>query len=242
MQVGHEGEDYVLRQSAVEGMLPREIRGEAMEMPGLDLGMTAVDAAQEVVSLEREYEAHRIAAATATYDASHRAALASAARWDKPAGNPSVDVETGIEAVRRAIGRRPNTIVMGASVYSACRRSTELRKQIFGDGRQTTPGTADLARLWQVETVAVGEAIYLDAGGTEHDVWGKSVVIAYTRVGPLGRPEPSYGHGYMLSSSPDVEMPYYERACKSWIYPVTEEWSLKVVGKDAGYLISTVID
>ena len=242
IHVGHEGKDFVLRQSAVEGVLAAENRAEALVMPGLDLGMAAVDAAQEVVSLEREWEAQKLAAANTTYDASHRAALVSAARWDKAASNPSKDVETGIEAVRKSIGRRPNTVAMGASVYSACRDNAELRKQIFGDGTQTTPSTADLARLWQVETVAVGESIYLDADGDEHDVWGKVVIIAYTRVGPLHRPEPSFGHGYQLDSSPDVEVPYYERQCKSWIYPVTEEWSVQVVGKDAGYLISAVID
>ena len=108
------------------------------------------------------------------------------------------------------------------------------------NGRQIATAE-DLAMLWDVERVIVGDAIWVDADDAATDVWGKIVVVAYTAVGSITRFEPSFGFGYTLSGTPMVEAPYYDRDLNSWLYPVTEEWSNEIVGKDAGYLLTAVI-
>lgn len=241
VQFGHAGEKYALRQSALEGVLPFEPRREAM-VPGIDLGMRTADSVQRVISLEREYAAAAAATSAASYDASHRKALGAAARWDKVAGNPTGDVADAIEVVRQAIGQAPRTVVLGAKVFAAVRKHAATLEQIYGDAGQRLGRAEDLAKLWDVDTVAVGRAVYTDEVGVTSDVWGKVAIVAFTEVGTVEAPEPSFGHGDRLNGLPVVAMPYYEQQCLSWIYPVVEEWSCEVVGEDTGYLLTTVVD
>lgn len=66
-----------------------------------------------------------------------------------------------------------------------------------------------LAALWGVDRVIVGDAVYADESGALADVWGKFVVVAYTKTGTvqdLG--EPSYGYTYRLDGAPYVEQGY----------------------------------
>ena len=66
--------------------------------------------------------------------------------------------------------------------------------------------------------------------------WLRYAVLTYTPAG-LDYRVPAYGYIYRLNGHPLVETPYRENAIKSWVYPVTEDWSPEVTGADAGYLI-----
>lgn len=241
IQFGHEGKKFALTQHRLMGKVPVETAEEAMTVAGIDMGMRTVTGVQNIIGLEREIAAAELATAAATYDADHVNALVGAARWDNEASTPTNHVMTAVETIRAATGMRPNTIVMGGAVYSKIRTHPDVLQQIrYADGKQIA-NKEDLARLWDVGRVEVGDAIYVDADDDPTDVWGKHVVVAYTAVGSISRYEPSYGYGYNLAGTPMVEQAYYDRDVNSWLYPVTEEWTNEVVGKDAGYLIQNAI-
>ena len=146
-----------------------------------------------------------------------------------------------MEHVRSKIGRRAQTVVLGPKVYSAARIHEKILQQIrYAEGKQIATKD-DLAKLWDVEQVVVGDAIWTDDEDATHDVWGNAVIVAYTMVGSLTRFMPSFGYGYTLTGTPMVEAPYYERNPNSWMYPVCEEWSNEIVGQDAGFLITDVV-
>ena len=137
---------------------------------------------------------------------------------------------------------RPNTVVMGGAVYSIIRTHPEVRQQIrYKAGGKQIASKEDLAVLWDVASVVVGDAISVDEDDAASDVWGKFVVVAYTAVGALSRAEPTFGYGYTLNGTPLVEQPYWDAKTNSWLFGVCEEWSNEIVGKDAGYLIATAI-
>ena len=243
VQFGHEGEKFALLQHRLEGKLPVENAEEAMKVPGIDLGMRTTDGALALISLEREIEAAALVADQANYPAAHVTALAGNSRWDVAGSNPTADVVGAVEQVRSAIGRRARKVLLGPKVYSVVRIHEKVLQQIRykGDGKQIATKD-DLAQLWDVDEVVVGDAIYVDENDAPHDVWGNIVVVAYTMTGAVTRYEPSFGYGYTLSGTPMVEAPYYDRNENSWLYPCCEEWSNEIVGSDAGYLIKDVID
>lgn len=242
VQFGHEGVKFALAQHRLEGKLPVENAEEAMAVPGIDLGMRTVDGTLALISLEREIHAAELVADQDNYPAAHVNALAGNSRWDAAGSNPTKDIVGAVEAVRAAIGMRAQTVLLGPKVYSTARVHPDVLQQIrYAQGKQIAD-KEDLARLWDVGRVVVGDAIYVDENDVPYDVWGNIVVVAFTMLGSLTRFEPSFGYGYTLNGTPMVEAPYYERNENSWLYPCCEEWSNEIVGGDAGFLITNVID
>ena len=241
VQFGHAGEKFALETNSLLGKLPVEIEQEAMRVPGIDLGMRTVDGVQAILSLQREYLAAQLATDSTNHPATHVLTLAGAAQWSHKDSNPSTNIRKAINTIRKAIGRRPKTVALGGSVFEALQAHEKILKAVFGDGPQGQITPANLAKLWNVDMVAIGDAIYLKPDGTTVDVWGDVVVVAYTAVGPLTRAEPSWGLGYQLDGGVSVDTPWYDGRCRSWMYGVHEEYADVIVGKDAGYLIKDVL-
>jgi len=163
-------------------------------------------------------------------------------QWSDFSGvsDPIADIEAAKEAVRIKIGKRPNTVAVGAAVWAKLRQHPKIIDRIKWTGSDSaTPEM--VANLFGVKRLLVGDAIY-DNGGTFSDVWGKFAVVSYTELGPLRElGVPSFGYTYRLNGYPLVEEPYRERNVKSWIYPVTDEVSPVIAGNTAGYLISGAV-
>lgn len=240
VQFGHAGEAYALEQHALEGLMPFELLEEAAAVPGIDLGNGAVRKVQNIIALRLEKAQADLALDASKYAASNKTTLSGTDQWSDTGSDPAGDVEAAKDAVRAQIGRRPNTIVMGASVFSALRNHPKVLDRIKYTGRDSA--TPDLlASLFGVQRVLVGDAIY-DNNGTMADVWGKKVVLAYTEVGGIAdQGLPTYAYTYRLGGYPIVEQPYQDRNAKSWIYPVTDEVSPVIAGASAGFLISGAV-
>lgn len=242
VRFGHEGAKFALEQHRLEGALPVEDAQEAMAVPGIDLGMRTVDGVQALVSLAREIHAGELASDQANYHADHVLAVAAGSKWNEAGSNPTRDVINAVEKIRSKTGKRATTVVLGPQVFAAVSIHPLVLQQIRYAGGKQIAEESDLARMWRVQNVVVGDAIWVDDADVAHDVWGNVAIVAYTPIGTLTRYEPSFGHGYTLAGTPLVETPYHERNPNSWLYPVCEEWSNEIVGQDAGYLIRDVIE
>jgi hypothetical protein len=244
VQYGYSGASFALESHSLEGVVPIEIIQEANAVPGIDLGNNAVMRTQNIISLRLETAQALLATTVGNYGAGNKVALSGTAQWsDLTSGvsDPMKDIETGKEAVRRQIGRRPNTIVMGAAVITMLRMHPKVVDRMKYTGRDVAT-VEILAGLFGVAKVLVGEAVYTDAAGAMVDVWGKNVVIAYTELGGLAAMgAPTFGYTYRLTGYPMVEAPYYDRNAKSWVYPVTDEVAPVIAGASAGYLISAAV-
>lgn len=244
VQYGYSGANFALESHSLEGMVPTELSQEANAVPGIDLGNNAVMRTQNIISLRLESAQAALATTAGNYGAANKVTLAGTSQWSDLASgvsDPIKDISTAKEAVRKQIGRRPNTIVMGAAVFEMLKMHPKVVDRMKYTGRDVaTPEL--LASLFGVSRVAIGEAVYTDAAGVMIDVWGKNVVIAYTDVAGLAAMgAPTYGYTYRLTGYPMVETPYLDRNAKSWIYPVTDEVAPVIAGAVAGYLISAAV-
>jgi len=243
LDIGYSGASFALTDYSIESKVPFEIMQEANAVPGVDLGKIAVIKAQNIIQLGNEVLAAGIATNAANYQAANKITLSGASQWSDHSGvsNPSKDIQTAIEAVRAAVGKRPNTVVLGPKVWAALKLHPAIIDRIKYTGRDSV--TLDmLATLWDVKRVVVGDAVYEDASGAIVDVWGKYVVVAYTDVSGIADGGlPSYGYTYRLRNYPLVETPYSDRNAKSWIYPVTDALAPVAACINAGYLISAAV-
>lgn len=241
VQYGYSGASFSLEQHALEGVVPIELMQDAQAVPGIDLATVAVRRTQNIIALRRERAAADLATTASNYPVSNRVTLSGTDQWSHASSNPANNLNVASDAVRRAIGRRPNTVLLGAAVMSALRNNPQIVERIKYTGRDSV--TTDLlANLWDVERVVVGDAVFEDSAGVMQDLWGRFVVVAYTELGSLrDLGAPSYGYTYQLNGYPIVEQPYYDNNAKSWVYPVTDELQPVMAAPSAGYLISAAV-
>ena len=243
VQYGYTGASFALEQNALEGTVPFEVMDEANAVPGIDMARVAVMKTQNIIALRKEKAQADLATTAGNYAAANKVTLAGSSQWSDfgTVSNPSSDIEDGKEAVRAAIGRRPNVAVIGALVFAKLKLHPLILDRIKYTGRDVL--TTDLlASLWGLKRVLVGDAVYENAAGAMADAWGKFVVLAYTEIGALvDMGLPSYGYTYNLRGYPIVETPSPDRNAKSWVYPVTDESSPVIAGATGGYLISAAV-
>jgi len=245
IQFGYGSGNYALVDYGLEGQVPIEVLQEGMAGPGIDHAAMAIRKVSAIMALRLEKQAADIARTAGSYASSNKVTKTSTAQWsDLTSGvsDPIADVETAKDAVRAAIGRRPNTVVMGAAVMTKLRQHPKVIDRIKYTGRDVVTEEL-LASLFGVQRVVVGDAIYAnDAGTTFTDVWGKDVVVAYTEMGSVAdMGAPSYGYTYTLDGYPLAEEPYYDRNTKSWVYPVTRAEAPVLASASAGYLITNAV-
>lgn len=108
--------------------------------------------------------------------------------------DPIVDIETGMNAMRKVTGRRPNKMVMGAAVWSSLKNHPDMIDRI----KYTQKGlvTKDLfASLvdFSADSILIGESIYnttVEGASTQEDaasfsdIWGKHVLLLYVDPSP----------------------------------------------------------
>ncbi|MEW5727728.1 MAG: hypothetical protein AB1918_07875 [Pseudomonadota bacterium] len=235
IQFGYAGKPFALKQDALEAAVPREWMRDASKIPGIDLARRAVNVVQGAIELGRENEKASIATDAANYDANHKLALAGGDKWSADTGKPVKDITDGKEAVRATIGVRPNTLVLSPLAWNAARENPSVIERF----KFTTPGPITLeqfAKLVEIETIVVGEAVYADDAGDFHDVWGNAAVLAYVPRASEGMEQPSYGYTYTMEGHPSVEKPYWDDRAKSWVYGVTNEDAPLLTGMVAGFL------
>jgi len=238
---GFEGKPASLDQYALDAIVPREHVQEAERGPGIDLQMEAVSVVQDVMSLDAEVQAATLATTAANYAASNKVTLAGADQWSHAASKPKDVINEGKEAVRKKIGRDPNTLVLSAGGFRALDDHPAILEKIKYTSSESV--TEDLLkRYFQVDRVAVARSVYTENDDDFLDAWGNFAVLAYVPQG--GRQSvrvPSFGYTYQLSGHPFVEPMAWDRGRKSWVAGVTDERSPELVGAEAGYLISDLI-
>jgi hypothetical protein len=159
------------------------------------------------------------------------------------------DVETRIETIRSAIGRRPNVLALSGNTFSAVRQVTAVQNRIaYVERAIITPNV--LAALFQIEEVLVAGAIYSSAvekkDGTDFtsvNIWeanaGKGSAFLFYRPMRPGLKVPSTGY--------QVRVTYENgqvRRTSTWrepaehqdVYEVAEETDIVVTGTFGGFM------
>ena len=251
LNVGYEGDAYEVEQRALDGVLPIEREQEAMAVPGINYGRRTVNQVMKSAFLQIEIAAADLATTAANYSATHTAVLAGNSQFDHADSMPARTVKKRRETIRQAVGIDPNTLIVGPEVHDALEDNPDVIDRV----KHTTPPNPDgaapvitealLAGYFGVEKYMVARARTGEPGAFK-SLWGKNAVLAYVGRSTLADAEmdmgePSYGYTYRLRGYPMVSPAWYDNRCDSWIYPVTEEDTPVIAGKDAGFLFTAAV-
>ncbi|SCW56164.1 hypothetical protein SAMN02927924_01366 [Sphingobium faniae] len=241
LEFGYEGKPVALHQEALSAVTPIEHQQEAGAVPGIDLQQVGVDTVLAVIAMEKEIQQAEVARNAASYAATNKDALAGAEKWSDPDSDPKAQVYDAKEVIRKRIGRRPNTLVLGGGLTSALGKHPLITAH-FRPTNAAAISLAMLASYFDVESVVSGDAIYDQADGTTVDVWGGDAILAW--VAPAGQrqmPLPSYGYTYQLQGHPLVEQARFDADIRSWKNDCLDEFSAELVGADAGFLFQDAL-
>lgn len=244
-RISWQGTTYTVDQHAIDVPIPRELIQEADEAKRLNVGANidisriAVNTALQILNLNYELEAAAIGTDAAVYGA-NVLALAGGTKWSAATGTPVTDVRAKAEVIRKATGRRPNTLVLGAGVLNAITMNPEVKSYL--PSTMLGPVTLEqLKTLLFVPNIVVADAVVTSEAGVVSDVWGNNAILAYVpNIGAAGADlalgEPAFGFTSWMEGHPFVETPYYDRGTKSWIYGATFERKPTPVRGTAGFL------
>ncbi len=168
--------------------------------------------------------------------------LSGTSQWsDYTNSDPINDVTTARQTVQKAIGRKPNTMILSQEVFDELSEHPTVTEKI----KYSQLGTASeelLARLFKVDRVLVAAAIYETAteGATSSlgYIWGKHCWLAY--ISPSAR---------LRSVTLGFTFKYEDRKVKKWddidaesrYVRVNENYVQKFVAAEACYLIKNAI-
>lgn len=172
----------------------------------------------------------------ANYAAGHVLDLAGTAMWsDYANSDPITDVKGGKSTVRQKIGRRPNTMLLGATTFDTLKEHPKLIERI----KYAVKGvlTVDLMKeLFNIQDIIVGESLYADDKDVLHDIWPNIAVLAYIPPeNERGEEVPSFGYTFRKKGHQQSGM--YKEGNKLDIIEVWDIYDPMVLGPTAGFLI-----
>lgn len=212
----------------------------------LDLENYSINTVMQSILLAREYDAVKLVTDSNTYSSSHHIGLTSGDYFNDSASDPLAIIRDGMETVRAKINKKPNVIVLSQSTFNALQahpKITDLIKHtqigvVTEDLIATILSTSD-----NKVTVKVGTGVYEDpATGTNVDLWGDVVVMAYnkqfSRVNSIY--DASFGKSLVQNGYP-VATRSQDRNGILHYAAVLHSYKNYITQKDAGFLITDTI-
>jgi hypothetical protein len=207
-----------------------------------DIAEASQRVVQDKLALELEDEVATLALAAANYGGGNKnTALTGNTLWSASHDDskPVDNIETGAEAIRAKIGRRPNTLVMGPAVWAKLKHHAQLRAILGASDLKviTFEHVLSVFAPW-LKTVLVGEGVKL-SGAVLGDVWGKHALLAYVPETP-GRGVPAFGYTFRKKGRPTTSK-YRDERRNSDIIVVEDFYKPYHTLAEAGYLITNAV-
>lgn len=195
--------------------------------------------AQAAILIKHEKACADLATTAANFPVGNKVTLAGASQFTHADSDPLTTVTTASDAIRAKIAKRPNVGIMGASTFKALQNHKLILDRI--KYTQTGIVTVELLRsLFNLKKLYVGDAIYVDDAGIAHDIWPDCFVLAYVpeEKSDVERSvyEPSFGYTLRKKGMPEADK-FEEDGGKILNVRSTDNYTVKILGADAGYLI-----
>ncbi|MFM2328068.1 MAG: hypothetical protein RLZZ494_171 [Pseudomonadota bacterium] len=246
VDINWEGTVYSVKQDSVDIPIPRELVRESEGARTLNIGLNipistvAMTTAKSIIMLAYELDCADLLTNTANYPVGNSLTLAGATKWSAATGTPVTDINTAAEVVRQKVGRRPQKLGLSAMALAAIRSNPEVKGYL--PANHMGPATLEeLKVIFNVREIKIGEAIWKDADGVAHDVWGADAVLSFAPTvagNNVSLATPTHGFTNTIEGHPMTEPPRYEDKC--WIYGVTYERQPNIATPGAAFLFKNV--
>ena len=226
--------DVALEEHDVEYAIDYREENEAI----FSLRPFALNTTQDVIALGREKEVATLALDESKYDAGNKVTLSGTSKITSKQADIFAMFDTGIRAVKRAIGRKPNVCVIAGDVWAALKEHPAVIEKLkYSQVAIVTPEV--FGKLIGIDTVKIGEAVYEESNQLK-DIWSDAIVLAYVAPRSTERKgtvyEPSYGYTVRRQGGLFVDT-YKENGGKLEVIRTTDIHKPHLLGASAGYLI-----
>ena len=226
--------DVALEEHDVEYAIDYREENEAI----FSLRQFALNTTQDVIALGREKEVATLALDENKYDSGNKVTLSGTSKITSKQADIFAIFDTGIRAVKRAIGRKPNVCVIAGDVWAALKEHPAVIEKLkYSQVAIVTPEV--FAKLIGIDTVKIGEAVYEESNQLK-DIWSDAIVLAYVAPRSTERKgtvyEPSYGYTVRRQGGLFVDT-YKENGGKLEVIRTTDIHKPHLLGASAGYLI-----
>lgn len=226
--------DVALEEHDVEYAIDYREENEAI----FSLRQFALNTTQDVIALGREKEVATLALNENKYDSGNKITLSGTSKITSKQADIFAMFDTGIRAVKRAIGRKPNVCVIAGDVWAALKEHPAVIEKLkYSQVAIVTPEV--FGKLIGIDTVKIGEAVYEESNQLK-DIWSDAIVLAYVAPRSTERKgtvyEPSYGYTVRRQGGLFVDT-YKENGGKLEVIRTTDIHKPHLLGASAGYLI-----
>ena len=226
--------DVALEEHDVEYAIDYREENEAI----FSLRQFALNTTQDVIALGREKEVATLALDESKYDAGNKVTLSGTSKITSKQADIFAMFDTGIRAVKRAIGRKPNVCVIAGDVWAALKEHPAVIEKLkYSQVAIVTPEV--FGKLIGIDTIKIGEAVYEESNQLK-DIWSDAIVLAYVAPRSTERKgtvyEPSYGYTVRRQGGLFVDT-YKENGGKLEVIRTTDIHKPHLLGASAGYLI-----
>ncbi|MBT0665759.1 hypothetical protein KI809_15725 [Geobacter pelophilus] len=191
------------------------------------------------IQVRREKLAADLACNPANYGNSNKLALAGDDCFSEPGSDPVGVVQDGDEALRSQIAKRGNGLVIGASTFALWKKHPQFMERIKATENKVV--TKQIMEEVLEKPIIVGEMIYVDDAGISYDIWPDMMLLFYQPPAIKGQErtmyEPSFGYTFRKKNKPVVDT-YVTNGGKIQLVRTTDMFDVKIVGADAGYLVT----
>lgn len=228
-----ETEDHALKEKT-----PWEIIEQADN--ALDPETDAAENVTEQLMIDKEIALATSMASTTTI--TQNTTLSGTSQWsDYTNSDPIGDVKTARQTVQKAIGRKPNTLVLSKEVFDVLSEHPDVVEKI----KYSQLGTATeelLARLFKVDRVIVAEAIYNTATEGQTDsmsyIWGKHAWVCYIAPRVALR---TITVGFTFTYKTRTAKKWDDEDAEARFVRVNDNYVQKFVAAEACYLIKNAV-
>ena len=226
--------DVALEEHDVEYAIDYREENEAI----FSLRQFALNTTQDVIALGREKEVATLALDESKYDSGNKVTLSGTSKITSKQADIFAMFDTGIRAVKRAIGRKPNVCVIAGDVWAALKEHPAVIEKLkYSQVAIVTPEV--FGKLIGIDTVKIGEAVYEESNQLK-DIWSDAIVLAYVAPRSTERKgtvyEPSYGYTVRRQGGLFVDT-YKENGGKLEVIRTTDIHKPHLLGASAGSLI-----
>ena len=193
------------------------------------------------IQLRREKYCADMAQNPANYAASNKITLSGTSQFtDGSNSDPEGVVDDGKEAIRKAIAKDANTMVIGPSTWKVLKRHPKMR-ELLSTASKRLIRLEDLQDIFEIENILIGKTVFAgDNDTTVSDLWSDNIVLAYVPKAQANIErslyEPSFG--YTLRKKGSLQIDSRTEDGKIELIRQTDIYRPYLLGATAGYLIS----
>lgn len=215
---------------------------EEQEAEKIKLQLHATNVVTNGLQLKLEKQCADLVQNPDNYSSDNKLILSGSSCFNHEKSDPQSVIDEAKDKVSAKIAQDPNTMVIGQEAWTGLKRNLQLRGLISDS--KTKLVTLDLLKeIFEIENIVIGKSIFADQNGNFVRIWKDSIILAYVPDLGTSRTEYDPSFAYTVRKKDALQIDEYTKeGNKVKFVRATDIYTPFLVGAEAGFLISNVID